>query len=974
MQYRKAILLLSILLNAFHFHISAQELYFDIFGTSEGLPSSETYHALQDSKGYVWVTSDAGICRFSDSGIKVFNAKDGLTENVVFNIYEDPHGRIWFNSLSGSLFYFENGKLNGIGANEELKKICKAFPISSFFMGEKDSIFCSVPVMAGYMVIPPDNNFKELIIRRCHEKVNRFVLLNKRDPSEFIVGAGGAMVNPTDSTASALINGKKVTLDFRGMTVVASNAWIGEKDRRGNLFLLNGNIIHKISPDGEITRKLFSYRINSIDLDKDGDLWVSTAKGILLYKNAELSNEPRFMMPKVSAAGVLVDAENTVWVCSLGKGLLRARSKYLLNYPGVDRELVSFVKNGNKLDVAFSSSDVLRYSENSDKSEKLPLNFEKGGYLNFYFPFRDKIYYSSRDDMIMTDTKSGKDYNVRDGMVRLPVKKVLQWNEDTLIAYSFRSIVFIRNEKILKIFEPPVSINCMTKLRNGTVLIGSRSAGGLGVVDLKGYKSYRPDLAVLKTRVNSIKEDKAGRIWIGTNEHGLYCIDEKGKLYDFSPRISDKINAIDEDEEGVIWLATNQGLIKLINTNDLEKCSILHFNENHGLPTPEIRNMVVFDKKIWCGSKEIFFSFPIRQMRINTQPPFVHITNVQVNERDLTMEDLIMLEHNENNISLNFEGTSMKNIGKNGYLYKLEGYDNEFHFTANGNVQYTNLDPGDYKFIVYAKNNDGIKSLKPATISFHIDQAFWQWWWVVALEIIAVIAFVYLLVRNRVRNIKRKEAEKTFLNKRLSEFQLTAIRAQMNPHFIFNAISSIQHYILKNDTYSSYEYLSKFSKLIRKVLDHSQHESISLEEEITMLKLYIELEQLRFTEPFRAHISVGEGIATDEIFIPTMLLQPYVENAILHGLAGKKKDADLWIGFSRVGDELEIRVRDNGLGRKPNVERKNLHDPKGMSLTAEGLEALRVKNEKEFTVMIADLTDEKGQPTGTEVKIRIPLE
>lgn len=221
-----------------------------------------------------------------------------------------------------------------------------------------------------------------------------------------------------------------------------------------------------------------------------------------------------------------------------------------------------------------------------------------------------------------------------------------------------------------------------------------------------------------------------------------------------------------------------------------------------------------------------------------------------------------------------------------------------------------------------------------------------------------------------------KEMELLKLNKDLATSQLTTLRAQMNPHFIFNALNSVQQYILKGSITEANRYLSKFSRLQRQVLNHSDHDFIPLEKELEILNLYLELEQLRFEGNFTCQVIVHPDIDPDEIKIPPMIVQPFVENAIWHGLMPKKGDKHLQITFSLPFESVLLcTVRDNGIGREAAARIKNnthpLHASKGLSLVYDRLAILRQQYGQVFDVQIHDVKNDAGHPEGTEVILQI---
>jgi putative methionine-R-sulfoxide reductase with GAF domain/ligand-binding sensor domain-containing protein len=223
---------------------------------------------------------------------------------------------------------------------------------------------------------------------------------------------------------------------------------------------------------------------------------------------------------------------------------------------------------------------------------------------------------------------------------------------------------------------------------------------------------------------------------------------------------------------------------------------------------------------------------------------------------------------------------------------------------------------------------------------------------------------------------REKEMEVLKLNKDLATSQLTTLRAQMNPHFIFNALNSIQQYVLQGNVVEANKYLSKFSKLQREVLNHSDQNFISLEKEIEVLALYLELEQLRFDGNFNYEVKIDAAIDVDEIKIPPMIIQPFVENSIWHGLMPKQGERWVHIHFELSSDDLLIcTVTDNGIGRDASARLKqNGHGPhksKGLSLVYDRLNILQQQYGQAFEVTIKDLVENNNVPTGTEVKLHI---
>jgi LytS/YehU family sensor histidine kinase len=243
--------------------------------------------------------------------------------------------------------------------------------------------------------------------------------------------------------------------------------------------------------------------------------------------------------------------------------------------------------------------------------------------------------------------------------------------------------------------------------------------------------------------------------------------------------------------------------------------------------------------------------------------------------------------------------------------------------------------------------------------------------------IVAVIAITWLVVAHRFKTIRAREQERAWLQKRMNDLEQMALRAQMNPHFIFNCLNSIQNFIINHNLERSNQYLTDFAQLIRQTLDNSEKGSISISNETLYLKRYLELEKMRFGHSFNYHIEVDPGIDRDFTYIPTMILQPYVENSIRHGLRYKKEGERLVeIKFQQSQDELLCIVQDNGIGRrKANEFKSRMHveyQSKGMSLTADRINILNRQFTGLITIEIVDLADAYNQPAGTKIVIHFP--
>ena len=364
----------------------------------------------------------------------------------------------------------------------------------------------------------------------------------------------------------------------------------------------------------------------------------------------------------------------------------------------------------------------------------------------------------------------------------------------------------------------------------------------------------------------------------------------------------------------------------------------------------------------------------------DTIPPVVFINNIKINGLDTVVLNYYELNHHENTLEINISGV-FGGDSELQYKYILEGKDVDWNYTANTNMYYTALQPGNYTFKIVAMSDGGVWSRVPAVITFTITPPFYSSFWFIFSILFLIIAVVLIIVFITFRKAqKRKELFEEDKRKLLIS-ELHALRSQMNPHFIFNTLSSIQSFITKNNSKEAVHYLSKFSKLMRATLENTQKQKIPIKDEIASLELYMDLEKLRLNNKFSYQIIIDESIDVQFEEIPPLLVQPYIENAIWHGISNKEGTGIIKVSFKLENETLlKCEVEDDGVGRKKATEMKSAqfnHQKKnkslGMSITKDRLEIINSLKGSQLNINIVDL-ENKGLPTGTKIEIFIPLD
>jgi sensor histidine kinase YesM len=332
---------------------------------------------------------------------------------------------------------------------------------------------------------------------------------------------------------------------------------------------------------------------------------------------------------------------------------------------------------------------------------------------------------------------------------------------------------------------------------------------------------------------------------------------------------------------------------------------------------------------------------------------------------------LLNLDSKQNTIEIDFIAPYYRNADRVHYRYQLVGVTTGWTDAGSSNmIRFTSLPPGHYQFRIESSINNINWFEGTEVLAWSIAFPFWQRWWFVTLVALFFLGFLYYYLMRRIVIAKEKEQVKRQYEKRIAEVEMHALRAQMNPHFMFNSLNSINNFILKNDPDNASGYLTKFSRLMRLILDNSRSEWIVLENELKALELYIQLEVVRFDEVFEYELNIDPGVDVSTTYVPPMIIQPYVENAIWHGLLhrhqpGGKLSIHIW----REGELLSIKIEDNGVGRTEAARLKSKsatkHKSHGLKITAERMEIVNRIYNVNAHVDIEDVKGQNGMAGGT---------
>lgn len=488
------------------------------------------------------------------------------------------------------------------------------------------------------------------------------------------------------------------------------------------------------------------------------------------------------------------------------------------------------------------------------------------------------------------------------------------------------------------------------------------------------------------TQTYDLLADRQNNLWLYTGQNWYVMDINTRKVQSFGKENGLSTNdpgGICLDRDGNIWFATPYGLSRY----DASSHQVRTFYQTDGLLSNIIANVELIDTAeniLFVSTDRGLCLFEPDKVGTAAAAPPTFVTRIQVsdNEVPIPASGAIHLSYDQNDLRIEFTGVNFINGANNRYQYSLEPEGSAADWKDAGTdnfANFLNLSPGRYTFYARTANNDGIWGETPTVLSILIYPPWWETW-TFRISLLAALATAFWwFYRRQISRAETREAEKAKVRQQMADLEMRALRSQMNPHFVFNALNSVQNFILKNDTREASRYLTKFARLMRLILENSESPVVPLDREIELLRYYTEMEALRFNQHFAFDFQIDADLNAESVAIPGMLIQPHIENAIWHGLMHKEDTgAKLWVRFIKSDHNTIIcEIEDNGVGRAKAAEleqdRPKNHRSTGLSNIRSRLELLNAQLANDISLEFNDLHDETGNATGTKVVVRMPM-
>jgi len=713
------------------------------YNVDDGLPSSEVYYTIQDSKGYMWFATDRGVSRFNGYEFENFSTGDGLCDNTVFLIFEDHQSRVWFATYSGCLSYFYQDSIHDFQFKQELSEYLSPSPIIfSFHVDTMGSVHLGL-YGDGRITIDTTGYIKgnnqtghnqDYVLTEIESRP--FCYLRKRESTHPMV----CFIH--DSIETSFPISEKLLFEHSGHITGLVRA-------DGSSLVSIGSILFERKANGHGVHELHENPIISITEDSQEFLWIGYHQGGATQISAD-GESTQFLKDK-SVTAIYEDVEHGFWFTTLEAGIYYTSSVAFLSYlPEVASQIQSincitgdgknkiFAGCSNGLVVEIDSVEQLTYHYNSQ------INTDSTSTVMrlFYNEQEDRLrVVSVNGNWWIQGTKIGqfdKRYNAR--------VHLLKRNGD-LLGGSYSGIQQL-NEPGRGTAIISHRVQAMEEDINGNIWVGCAD----GLYKLREWKLHYmgSEHPLYKNRIDDIVEVSPGEIWMATMGAGI-VVHTKDTIFNITTSdglSSNMLNSI-FSFEGTIWVASNKGLNKLEPIGQ-HQYSITNYSLMNGLSSNEINQVYVQSGIVWLATNRGIDRFDPAKLVKNPAYPEVHITGLKVNFKEVVLANDYSLAYDQNYLQIHYSGLSFTNAGRVVYKYKMEGLDTNWIYTTDRNVQYTTIPPGDYKFLVSASNRDGTWSTEPANLSIQIWPPFWQMMWFKALSWALVLLGIYTFFRIRI--------------------------------------------------------------------------------------------------------------------------------------------------------------------------------------------------------------------------------
>ena len=1005
---------------------------FHYYTAQDGMAGQKVTHIAEDAHGNLWLAcGEKGLSIFDGVDFYNYNTSSGLINNEITAFhYIEETDEMMIGTENGLSVYRSNGFSS---FHQQLNNINQRLQVTDF-LRQDDNILVYTHQNGSFRYNLFTRQLEKIKTSPLNYQAIKKVLIRSNKDTLFIEPGNKMHIygeNKKTRQFKNIQSSLDIVLDHSG------NIWMLAEEKADDatkLFKVNNDQIidytSQLGLENSGAQSLFFDAANKT-------LWIGSSNGLYAY-SGETFNYFSLRHPENEGAQIkdlFADEQHLVYLLFEKKLLIKEPQGNLLTINiDVFQDFYRSFQN-KELDVKYY---YLKDKTGSYEKYKKLIKNGSYNYLNPYFNnrtnsiieagklYKPNYYQILKDREIVSLEKVVNDdhgnvwIGTNAGLFRLdeqyhikefydipnPYLEDFHINNNILFARAWKNLYVIHNfpfSKKMKVYDTytdhcPMDVSAMHS-KDSTVYFGTKD-NGLYIWLKDSFYHYDDEEHHLSAGITSIATDTTGRVYFSCNDGTVKAGSLKNdSRFQISKTISRKdglqaanIYWLHLSNKHSLWVGTNEGMYLIQGLNrPNETYSIHHFGKQRGYIDFESMVSQLNDNTIFAASSNLLTEIEIHKILSNLHKKSkVYLTEVKYNNRVLPFsknriplnfksDTTLEFPFKDNSFNFSFDAIHYSNSNNTRFSCKLEGYDDEWTpKSKEKSLSYANLPIGTYTLKVRSFSSFSSTYQETELLKIRIQKPIWyNWWFILPLAILGA-GFLGLVLYAFSAYIKHRERRRSEIKERIIEYETKALRAQMNPHFIFNAINSIQNYMLDNDLDAALGYLSDFAKLIRITLDNVSRKRVSLEEELNYLNYYLRLEKMRFDNKFHAEINIDNEIEKANIYLPPMIIQPFLENAIKHGIMHKQEPGKIIIRFFIQNQRLVCEVTDNGIGRKKSREiyrsQKTGHKSKGTYITNERIAMLnQMQGRNLYSIQVEDLYDAYNLAQGTRVRIEMPL-
>ena len=926
------------------------------YSINNGLPENICWNLFQDSDGFIWIATSAGLVRYDGYEFKSYIRNQSttyVTRNQNGNITAFNRNRIHTifpdDKVESSAFDKDNSFKMLVG-----KSLPEGYVIYENSTANKQSLF-SIQDTAKTLIFDIDlTEYPDMIEGRVYwEKGKKQIYLFEKDKIHVLSENGDEKYSIESPTIYSIVPS-------------GNNTWVIATD---GIYKLSGRTLEIVYRENFVFDQ--NYGIDALS-DNENNLIISAFSTVYRFDGSTLE----IIFNNEVVSDILLDRENNLWIATLN-GLYNCFKTQIKNHTLIknpsdgDAISSSVIDEHGNIWFASTNGELMMMNDNGIKNISYPIIKNRSFFLGFPLSSKGNLYFPGGKDAYGVL----RCYDGKCEWLDIPDKQqyahVVQFVDGNIILAGFRFLyicnpsgTIIREYKDSELFQ---EITSVAADKQGRIYAGGLF--GVTIIDedsIKFLPSGEEDCRVLV--------DENQTVWVSVRN--TLCYMENDSLipgYTFQ----DQIRGFHFTKNGYIIVQTISGFYVSKRMGD----AFFYYNNDNGFTGERFsRRSIIEDNKgnVWLIAAKVVVSFKPERLLQKQAAPLLHLMSVKTSDNNYSWQtteksSIKEFTHRENNIRFNYIGLCHSEIENVRYQYNLKGFQEQWSEPiTNREVTFNNLNPGKYEFQIKAYTGTPDIASEMVSFSFIIKPAFWQTtlFWVVCAALLMLSGAGIMSYFQRKKSKKLIEHLET--ERQLNDLKISSIRLKAIPHFNANVMAAIEYYIMNKSKEEAMRILGVYSRFMFETLQDVDKASRSLSEELEYVKMYLELEKLRFIDKFDFEVCVDDNVDADSVLLPNMILHTWAENAVKHGLSSKPSGGKLQIKAVKSDNNICVSVEDNGVGREAAANNPRISSSKqGLSILSQQIAIYNRFNRFKILQKIEDLFAD-GHPSGTKFSLEVP--